>query len=95
MVALNGQELAGWTFDYNNVLAWADQAGSYSAWLQALVLPGGPVFVGKVTTGDAYEGAAPGFIGFEIFVVRRVYQGVVSFSCRRSPPGTRTRVRRR
>ena len=42
MVALNGQELAGWTFDYNNVLAWADQAGSYSAWLQALVLPGGP-----------------------------------------------------
>ena len=58
MVALNGQELAGWTFDYNNVLAWADQAGGYSAWLQALVLPGGPVFVGKVTTGDAYEGAA-------------------------------------
>ena len=27
-------------------------------WLQCLVLPGGPVFVGKITTGDAYDGAS-------------------------------------
>lgn len=56
MVTVNGQALVAWTFDYNNVLAWADEAG-YSAWLQCLVLPGGPVFVGKITNGDAYEGA--------------------------------------
>ena len=56
VVTVNGQALVAWTFDYNNVLAWADEAG-YSAWLQCLVLPGGPVFVGKITNGDAYEGA--------------------------------------
>ncbi|KAK9904021.1 hypothetical protein WJX75_002693 [Coccomyxa subellipsoidea] len=54
VVTVNGQALVAWTFDYNNVLAWADEAG-YSAWLQCLVLPGGPVFVGKITNGDAYE----------------------------------------
>ncbi len=56
VVTVNGTALVAWTFDYNNVLAWADEAG-YSAWLQCLVLPGGPVFVGKITNGDAYEGA--------------------------------------
>jgi hypothetical protein len=56
VVKVNGQNLVAWTFDYNNVLAWAEEAG-YSAWLQCLILPGGPVFVGKITTGDAYDGA--------------------------------------
>ena len=57
MVAVNGQQLARWTFDYNNVLAWRDEAGS-SAWLQLLVLPGGPVFIGKLLHGSSgYDGA--------------------------------------
>lgn len=67
VVTVNGTALVAWTFDYNNVLAWADEAG-YSAWLQCLVLPGGPVFVGKITNGDAYEGA-PLFVHFrDMFV---------------------------
>ena len=44
-VAVGGRDLSFWTFDANNVLAWADEAG-YTAWLQFTVLPGGPVFIG-------------------------------------------------
>lgn len=35
MVKVNGHSLVAWTFDYNNVLAWQEEAG-YSAWLQVL-----------------------------------------------------------
>ncbi|CAK0782825.1 hypothetical protein CVIRNUC_006020 [Coccomyxa viridis] len=48
MVKVNGQALVAFNFDYNNVLAWREEAGC-SAWLQFLVLPGGPVFVGKIS----------------------------------------------
>jgi hypothetical protein len=58
VVTVNGQALSRWTFDYNNVLAWQDEAGC-SAWLQLLVLPGGPVLVGKVLAGGNYEGMTP------------------------------------
>ena len=54
MVSVNGQNLVAFNFDYNNVLAWRDEAG-YSAWLQFLVLPGGPVFVGKISN-SGYDG---------------------------------------
>lgn len=46
-VAVGGRDLSFWTFDANNVLAWADEAG-YTAWLQFTVLPGGPVFMGTL-----------------------------------------------
>lgn len=46
-VTLNGKSVACWTFVANNVLAWEDDAG-YSAWLQFIVLPGGPVFMGDL-----------------------------------------------
>ena len=54
VVSVNGQALAAFNFDYNNVLAWREEAG-YSAWLQFLVLPGGPVFVGKISN-SGYDG---------------------------------------
>ena len=54
MVSVNGQKLVAFNFDYNNVLAWREEAG-YSAWLQFLVLPGGPVFVGKISN-SGYDG---------------------------------------
>ncbi len=54
MVSVNGKALAGFNFDYNNVLAWREEAGC-SAWLQFLVLPGGPVFVGKISN-SGYDG---------------------------------------
>ena len=44
---MGGRDLSFWTFDANNVLAWADEAG-YTAWLQFTVLPGGPVFMGTL-----------------------------------------------
>lgn len=55
-VAVGGRDLSFWTFDANNVLAWADEAG-YTAWLQFTVLPGGPVFMGTLhpSGGDAAE----------------------------------------
>ena len=55
MVKVNGQALVAFNFDYNNVLAWREEAGC-SAWLQFLVLPGGPVFVGKISH-SAHDGA--------------------------------------
>jgi len=54
VVSVNGQNLVAFNFDYNNVLAWREEAG-YSAWLQFLVLPGGPVFVGKISN-SGYDG---------------------------------------
>ena len=54
MVKVNGQALVAFNFDYNNVLAWREEAGC-SAWLQFLVLPGGPVFVGKISH-SAHDG---------------------------------------
>ena len=55
-MAVGGRDLSFWTFDANNVLAWADEAG-YTAWLQFTVLPGGPVFMGTLhpSGGDAAE----------------------------------------
>ena len=53
-MSVNGQKLVAFNFDYNNVLAWREEAG-YSAWLQFLVLPGGPVFVGKISN-SGYDG---------------------------------------
>lgn len=38
VVKVNGHSLVAWTFDYNNVLAWQEEAG-YSAWLQVLNQP--------------------------------------------------------
>ena len=55
MVKVNGQALVAFNFDYNTVLAWSEEAGC-SAWLQFLVLPGGPVFVGKISH-SAHDGA--------------------------------------
>ena len=54
VVKVNGQALVAFNFDYNNVLAWREEAGC-SAWLQFLVLPGGPVFVGKISH-SAHDG---------------------------------------
>ena len=52
MVILNGQEVGSAQFAFNSVLTWADAAG-YNAWLQFMVLPGGPAFVGKLhRTGE-------------------------------------------
>ena len=53
-MAVGGRDLACWTFDACNVLAWRDEAG-YSAWLQFAALPGGPVFMGTLapSAGDA------------------------------------------
>ncbi len=53
-MSVNGQKLVAFNFDYNSVLAWREEAG-YSAWLQFLVLPGGPVFVGKISN-SGYDG---------------------------------------
>lgn len=50
-VSVNGSALGGWTFDAMNVLAWSEEAG-VSAWLQFMVLPGGPVFMGSLKTAD-------------------------------------------
>ena len=57
MVKVNEQALVAFNFDYNNVLAWREEAGC-SAWLQFLVLPGGPVLVGKLSH-SAHDGAPP------------------------------------
>ena len=57
-VSVNGNTLSSWTFDAMNVLSWTDAAGG-SAWLQLMVLPGGPVFMGTLASADA-EAAAPG-----------------------------------
>ena len=47
MVILNGQEVGSAQFAFNSVLTWTNAAG-YNAWLQFMVLPGGPAFVGKL-----------------------------------------------
>ena len=56
-VSVNGSTLSAWTFDAMNVLSWADGAGG-CAWLQLMVLPGGPVFMGTLAGADAE--AVPG-----------------------------------
>jgi hypothetical protein len=56
-VSVNGNALSAWAFDAMNVLSWTDATGA-SAWLQLMVLPGGPVFMGTLTQPDAE--AAPG-----------------------------------
>ena len=70
VVSVNGQNLVAFNFDYNNVLAWREEAG-YSAWLQFLVLPGGPVFVGKISN-SGYDG-------------EHCYHSIFSPSCWRLP----------
>lgn len=50
-MTLDGKTVACWTFVANNVLAWEDDAG-FSAWLQFVVLPGGPVFMGDLHPHD-------------------------------------------
>ncbi|CAL8461977.1 g1508 [Coccomyxa elongata] len=53
-VSVDGSSLGGWTFDAMNVLAWTEEA-SCTAWLQFMVLPGGPVFMGTLKTADGSE----------------------------------------
>lgn len=57
-VSVNGSALSGWKFDAMNVLTWSEEAGC-SAWLQFMVLPSGPVFMGTLKTPDQAE-LAPG-----------------------------------
>ena len=54
---MGGRDLASWTFNACNVLAWCDEAG-YSAWLQFAALPGGPVFMGTLAPSSGAD--APG-----------------------------------
>eukprot|EP00884_Botryococcus_braunii_P008997 jgi/Botrbrau1/18099/Bobra.0687s0001.1 len=61
-VSLDGKIITNWTFEANNVLSWADPC--YQAWLQFLVFPGGPVFLGNLLkTGEP----APSRAGYNIF----------------------------
>ncbi len=55
-MSVNGSSLGGWTFDAMNVLAWSEEAGM-SAWLQFMVLPGGPIFMGSLKTAADAEAA--------------------------------------
>ena len=54
VVTVGSAVVTAWTFDANNVLTWEGEAGC-SAWLQFMVLPGGPVFMGTLRgpTDDA------------------------------------------
>ena len=56
-VSVNGSSLGGWTFDAMNVLAWTEEAG-VSAWLQFMVLPGGPIYMGSLKTTADVDGSA-------------------------------------
>ncbi len=64
VVALNGNKVAAWAFDTNNVLSWEHQAG-YSAWLQFTHLPGGPLFMGTISPSSA-----DGYVSTADFQVR-------------------------
>lgn len=57
VVSVNGASLHSWSFDAMNVLTWAEEAGTSSAWLQFMELPGGPVFMGSLKTADTPEDA--------------------------------------
>ncbi len=59
-MSVNGSSLGGWTFDAMNVLAWTEEAGC-TAWLQFMVLPGGPIFMGTLKTADSGESPAGAF----------------------------------
>ena len=54
---MDGSSLSGWTFDAMNVLAWTEEAGC-TAWLQFMVQPGGPIFMGTLKTADGGESPA-------------------------------------
>ena len=56
VVTVGAAVVTAWAFDANNVLAWDDEAGC-SAWLQFMVLPSGPVFMGSLRAGDGGAGA--------------------------------------
>lgn len=64
-VSVNGNALSAWAFDAMNVLSWTDATGA-SAWLQLMVLPGGPVFMGTLapSSGADAPGARSPFLGF-------------------------------
>ena len=47
VVSIDNNKIESWTFGPNNVLAWEDEAG-YTAWLQFVRLPNGPIFTGNL-----------------------------------------------